>query len=47
MTKQKHACPINVVKQNQGTGNKELAILGEKTSAEIPGTLRGERHADL
>ena len=30
MTKQKHACPINVVKQNQGTGKKVLDRTDEK-----------------
>lgn len=43
MTKQKHACPINVVKQNQGTGKKVLDRTDEKpTGSQAPsGTKTG------
>ena len=36
MTKQKHACPINVVKQNQGTGKKVLDRTEEKPTGPGP-----------
>lgn len=47
MTKEKDACPKTASKQNQGTGNTKLAVLGEKTSAGSQQTPGGDTLAHL
>jgi len=37
MTKKHDACPLTVAKQNQGTGNRQCALLREKASAHTDG----------